>query len=172
MGRRGCYVLIPVHLWEKPRQELKQGRKLEVKVKQRPRRSAVYWFVLQTHVHLPLPCLPGPPARGRQGPGPSHIKHCSRKHCTDLPTGQSDKGILSVEAPSSRMSQFRSIRQNKRASFLRPNPTIRKTSGPWWDRLRVTHFRQENMWHLQKGFWGKLPSSKEQTELVPLLNIL
>lgn len=93
---------------EKSQKKNLQQRLLEMEQKQRPLGEAVSLLGFKTHVQLLFLCIPIKPASGwhcPQLPKSSTIILQSRKYPTDLPTGKSDTGHPSAEAPSSQVYQ-------------------------------------------------------------------
>ena len=97
LGKERVYVilrfLVIIHHWMKSWQELKQ----------KAWKNTAYWLDFHDLVSLLTYTTLGHWATG-SGVAPSHINYSSRKWPTDLPTGNLDEDIFSIESPSSHMT--------------------------------------------------------------------
>lgn len=122
-SNRGGKGLFGLHaLDHSPLREAKAGA-WRPGLKQKPLRNAA-----NGSLHGLSVCFPAhsrPPAQcgaARSGPGPS-MYHPSREYSTGLPTDQSDGGLASTGAPSSRMA-LACIRLTKTNQYTSQTPTF------------------------------------------------
>jgi hypothetical protein len=103
LKREGLISLTVLHYNSSISQE-SQSRDLGTDTNTEAMEDAAYWLaphgLLSLLLYTSQDYFPRVPSH--QWAGPSHINHSSRKY----PTGQSDRGIFSIEVPSSQMTAW------------------------------------------------------------------